>query len=109
MRPTFLLVLANCSRTAPTVDGSFATTLGDDDDAVTDGVTPGTAGTPCDRAGFSPPPTSSGGELVAELHELTRAQSCNDYSAVTDWMFVVLDNEAGEVECVYTGRRTPVN
>jgi deoxyribonuclease-1 len=120
-----LLVLA-CPRTPPEVDGSFTATFGDDDDnvppgdddddVVTDstpgsGCDPATAGvdcTACEAAGLWVPTQGlTGDALVAELHQLTADHWCNDYSAATTWMFVTLDNEAGWVECVYTGD-TPV-
>jgi endonuclease I len=63
----------------------------------------------CDTAGFWLPTLGlQGDSLVEALQELTAAQFCNDYSATTTFMFVELDIDNGEVECVYTGRRTPI-
>jgi endonuclease I len=63
----------------------------------------------CDAAGFWLTTLGLQGEsLVEALHDLTAAQDCSDYSAATTFMFVELDIDNGEVECVYTGRRTPI-
>jgi hypothetical protein len=65
--------------------------------------------TACDAAGFWQPTRGlAGSGLVNTLHGLTAGQSCNDYSTETTFMFVDLDNRGGEVECVYTGRTTPI-
>src|SRR5688572_25550371 len=114
-----LVLLAACDRPAPSTDGGFTITLGDDDDVLplpTGDTGPAVVDTgcveeecaACEAAGFWPPPTSSGAALVTELNALTSGHFCNDYSEVRAWIFVVLDNEGGEVECVYTGRRTAV-
>lgn len=63
----------------------------------------------CDAAGFWQATRGlQGAALVEALHALTETQSCRDYSEETDFMFIVLDNHGGEVECVYTGRTTPI-
>jgi hypothetical protein len=117
------LLLVGCDRTPPSAsDGTFSLSLsGDDDDGgptgdtttPTDGACdPATAGvdcTACDQAGMWVPTQGlTGDALVAELHELTDAQFCNDYSKETTFLFVELDNHDGEVECVYTGDTHPV-
>lgn len=112
-----LVLLAACVRPPPSTDGGFTVTLGDDDDVPgptgdtgplvdTGCVAPECAA--CEAAGFWPPPVSSGAALVAELNARTSGHDCADYSTEREWIFVVLDNEGGEVECVYTGRRTAV-
>lgn len=65
--------------------------------------------TACDTAGFWQLTQGlQGNGLVGALHTLTEGQSCSDYSTATQFMFVELDNHGGEVECVYTGRTTPI-
>ena len=44
--------------------------------------------------------------LAALVRDLTSDHDCFNYSAATDYMFLNLDADAGQVECVYTGRRT---
>lgn len=110
------LLLAACDRAPPATDGGLTLTTpeGDDDDTVpTDGTVDDTGCTTadcdaCEAGGLWPPPTSSGDALVAELHALTDTHFCSDYGPATEWMFVVLDNVADTVECVYTGRTTQV-
>ncbi|MEZ4238680.1 MAG: endonuclease [Myxococcota bacterium] len=63
----------------------------------------------CDAAGlWLSTRELSGDPLRTELVALTAAHTCSDYSTETTFMFVDLDNDNGEVECVYTGRRTPI-
>lgn len=50
----------------------------------------------------------TGDALLAELHALSTDHFCRNYSEATTFMFVELDKVNGEVECVYTGRKTPV-
>lgn len=50
----------------------------------------------------------TGVDLVDRLHDLSNAHTCADYSAATEYLFVTLDNDAGVVTCVYTGRTTSV-
>lgn len=65
--------------------------------------------TACDTAGFwSATLGLESDALVEVLYTLTAAQSCTDYSAETTFMFVDLDIDLGEVECVYTGRRVAI-
>jgi hypothetical protein len=108
-----LLALAACSLGPPSTGDGIATDtdsppgLGETEDTDGEG---GTDGSLCDQAGYSTATSDlSGQALVDALHELTAAQACSDYSAETTWMFTVLDKRAdGTVECVYTGRSTPV-
>jgi endonuclease I len=63
----------------------------------------------CDGAGFwSATLDLVGDELSTALVALTAEQDCNSYVEATTYMFVELDKENDEVECVYTGRKTSV-
>ncbi len=63
----------------------------------------------CDAQGFWLPTRElSGSALVAEIRGLSEEHFCNDYGAATNYMFTRLDKVDGVVECVYTGRTTPV-
>ena len=62
----------------------------------------------CDEHGFWYPDLQ-GQELRDALHDATSGLTCFDYSTVTTWMFTKLDKEDGQVECVYTGRKTAVD
>jgi deoxyribonuclease I len=63
----------------------------------------------CDGAGFwSGTLDLDGNALSAAIAELSADQDCNSYVEATTFMFVELDKENNEVECVYTGRKTPV-
>ena len=63
----------------------------------------------CDGAGFwSATLDLDGDELSTALAALTAEQDCNSYVEATTYMFVELDKENDEVECVYTGRKTSV-
>ncbi|HHO52167.1 MAG TPA: hypothetical protein ENK18_15150 [Deltaproteobacteria bacterium] len=61
----------------------------------------------CDALGWWHPSRGVQGEALEELvWELTRSHTCFDYSRATDFLFLILDADQGEIECVYTGRRT---
>ena len=63
----------------------------------------------CDEAGyFELVRDTSDGDLDDVLADEMAGLRCN-YSDTGTWMFTRLDIDDGEVECVYTGRRTPVN
>ncbi|MEZ4318526.1 MAG: endonuclease [Myxococcota bacterium] len=63
----------------------------------------------CDAEGFWEPTLGlSGDALRQRLNELTAGHSCVSYPNEREWMFVTLDKMNGSVECVYTGRTTPV-
>lgn len=66
--------------------------------------------TPCQEAGYDEATQgiSSRSELESVLRGLTGVSSC-DYTMSTHWMFTRLDKHDGVVECVYTGRTTPVS
>ncbi len=63
----------------------------------------------CDLAGWWHATRGiQGDELVDLLESLTDPQVCFDYSDATDFMFLTLDAEGTQVECVYTGRQTSI-
>ncbi|MCB9684720.1 MAG: endonuclease [Alphaproteobacteria bacterium] len=63
----------------------------------------------CDAEGFwFSTRNLTGSTLTDELRNLLETNTCRDYSTETTFMFVDLDKHNGEVECVYTGRTTPV-
>jgi len=61
---------------------------------------------PCDDAGWwNATRGLTGDSLIDELHGLTEPQACFDYGAATNFLFLELDADGSEVECVYTGLR----
>ena len=70
--------------------------------------TGGTTDNVCGQQGYSHLHQYSGGDLWIQLTIATADQTCVDYTAATFHMFVRLDKFNSEVECVYTGRMTPV-
>lgn len=62
----------------------------------------------CDEAGYWRWVQDQEGEALGDsLNSLTGPISCL-YSSATDFLFLELDKEGGEVECVYTGTRVEV-
>jgi hypothetical protein len=63
----------------------------------------------CATAGYAGAAGLAGNALKSALQNLTAGQTCSSYDAARDFLFVDLDNEGGQVECVYTGQRVAVS
>lgn len=94
-----------CDGVDSNCDGALAPHESDDN---ADGVADCLA---CAEAGFLDAMEGVSGRSAVEsaLHAATEGLSDCSYSSVTYWMFVRLDNEDSQVECVYTGRKTSVS
>ena len=104
-----LLFLLGCPGTTPVESGDTDTThdSGDTSDTSDTSDTDCVDCAACADAGYAHLiEGKSGSELKSVLQSAVDGLYCDDYGAATTWMFLELDNVAGKVECVYTGRIT---
>ena len=109
------LTLVGCKTDKPelTDSGNLPCTDCPTTSTTTTGSTTGTTDTApvedCVAAGFRGPTSGLQGQaLWDELTVLTAPHSCTNYSSATTYMFTRMHKVNDEVECVYTGRTTPV-